>query len=159
MNCWLFHAQRNEEVPLIKGSMEECIKTSGKRDIIIYLSTFLKNPLDSWRHCKLYSLLKSPVCFLKFNRLLLTVSQLCCLHPDLTSILGPLFTTLWTWNLMVIKLPNGALSAEILYFTCGDTCCLDFCSTATFLQHSPQAGSNCTSAWVQNSIIVCAKCP
>ena len=37
--------------------------------------------------------------------------------------------------------------------------CLDFCSTATFLQHSPRAGSHHTSAWVCNSIIVCAKCP
>lgn len=158
MNCWLFSVQRNEEVPLIKGSMEEC-KTWGKKDVIIYLSTFLKSPLGSWRHCKLFSLFKSLVCFLKFPWLLLTVIQLCCLHPDLTSISSPQFTTLWTGNLMVIKLPTGALSTKILYFTCGASCCLDFCSIATFLQHSPQAGSNGTSAWVQNSIIVCAKCP
>lgn len=139
MNCWLFHVQRNE-VPLIKGSMEEC-KTWGMRYIIIYLSTFLKSPLGFWRHCKLYSLFKSPVWFLKFHWLLLTVSQLCCWHPDLTSISGPLFITPWTWNLMVIKLPNGTLSTEILHFTWGDSCCLNFCSTATFLQHGPRAGS------------------
>lgn len=60
---------------------------------------------------------------------------------------------------MVIKLPNEVLSTEILYFTCGACCCLDFCPTATFLQHSPQAGAHHTPAWVRNNIIACAKCP
>lgn len=36
---------------------------------------------------------------------------------------------------------------------------MDFCPTATFLQHSSQAGAHHTPAWVRNNIIACAKCP
>lgn len=84
------------------------------------------------------------------------VSHFCCLSPACTSITGPVFIICWTSNVIVIKLPNGALSTEILHFTCGVSCCLDFCLTATFLQHSPQAGSQHIPAWAFNSIIVCA---
>lgn len=156
MNCWLLRVQRNEEVPLIRGSMEECINTRGEGRI--YLTAIKQKPRGSWKRYKLSSLFKCPGCFPKLWWLWM-VSHFCCLSPACTSITGPVFIICWTSNVIVIKLPNGALSTEILHFTCGVSCCLDFCLTATFLQHSPQAGSQHIPAWAFNSIIVCAKRP